>query len=64
MSSGDDLCVTPGGAVTLEFTEATYDVNEGAGSVDVSIELDGLPAGGLECDIVIELELQDDKASE
>lgn len=58
------MCAPAGDTVTLDFTEAIYDVNEGDGTVDVCMELGGLPPAGLECDIVIPLILQDDKASE
>ena len=45
--------------VLLALTESVYNVSEGDGSVEVCVELTQAPAGGLECNISVTLELQD-----
>ena len=50
--------------MVLDFTEDTFDVNEGDGNVLVCMELIGLPADGLECDLVIPLIMVPGKARE
>ena len=42
---------------TIAFEQATYNVVEGTGSVDVCVEISGLPAGGLGCDVTVDLNL-------
>ena len=39
-------------------------MNEDDIGVDICMQLSGLPAGGLECDLVVPLNLVDGKASE
>ena len=39
-----------------------YNVDEDAGTVEVCMDLTDLPPGGLECDLVIPLNLVDGKA--
>ena len=41
---------------------AVYNVDEDDGSVEVCMDLSNLPAGGLECDLVIPLNLVNSKA--
>ena len=53
-----------GGNIVLDFTEAVYDVDEDNIDVDICMQLSGLPAGGLECDLVVPLNLVDGKAGE
>ena len=53
-----------GGNTVLEFTQAVYDVDEDDINVDICMRLSGLPAGGLECDLVVPLNLVDGKACE
>jgi len=42
---------------TIAFEQATYNVAEGSGSVEVCLEISGLPAGGLGCDVTVDLNL-------
>ena len=41
-----------------------FNVNEDAGSVDVCMDLTGLPMDGLECDLIVPLILVDGKAGD
>ena len=50
--------------VVLDFSQEDFVINEFAGSVDICMDLTNLPAEGLECDLVIPLNLLDGKASE
>ena len=42
---------------TITFEQATYNVVEGSGFVEVCLEISGLPAGGLGCDVTVDLNL-------
>ena len=41
----------------VEMSEPNYSVGEGDSSVEVCVELTSLPAGGLECEIVVVLDV-------
>ena len=53
-----------GGNIVLDFTQAVFVDDEDDLDVDICMRLSGLPAGGLECDLVVPLILMDGKASE
>ena len=40
---------------TVAFLESVYSVNEGDGSVTMCTEINDIPMGGLECDVVVNL---------
>ncbi len=44
--------------VLLAFTQSEYSTSEDLGYVEVCVELMEAPAGGLECDILVELGFQ------
>ena len=49
-------------SVTVEFEQSTYTVSEGDGSTQVCVVVSGVPAGGLECEIVVTLSPSDGTA--
>ena len=51
-------------AANLDFTLATYMVDEDSGSVSVCMELSDIPDDGLECDLVVPLDTESGKAGE
>ena len=50
--------------ISLEFSQTVYVVDEDDGSVDICMELSGLPSQGLECDLVIPLILVNGSAGD
>ena len=48
--------------MTVAFEQTTYTVSEGDGSTQVCVEVSGVPAGGLESEIVVTLSPSDDTA--
>ena len=53
-----------GGSIGLDFSMAIFNVDEDDGSVEVCMDLTNLPAEGLECDLIIPLNLMGDRAGE
>ena len=51
-------CFTPNADVTVAL-QMPASVGEGDGSVDLCVDLTGVPTGGLECDIVLTLSPMD-----
>ena len=56
------LCHQKDYVLSLSFSDATinieqlfYQLSEGAGPVEVCVEISDVPAGGLECDITVSL---------
>ena len=58
------LYVTLGAGLGLDFSMDVFNVDEDDGSVEVCMYLTNLPAEGLECDLIIPLNLVDGKAGE
>ena len=54
----------PATAASLDFSLATYMVDEDSGSVSVCMELSDIPDDGLECDLVVPLDTESGKAGE
>ena len=53
-----------GDNLVLDFLQPVFNVDDDDVTVDVCMTLDGLPMGGLECDLVVPLNLVDGKAGE
>ena len=51
--------LTPADA-TISLSSSVYDVSEGNGSVSVCVVLSDIPAGGLECEIEVPLQTNDE----
>ena len=49
------MCLLRAEPVTVAFEQSTYTVSEGDGSTQVCVVVSGVPAGGLESDIVVTL---------
>ena len=49
-------------SVTVAFEQSTYNVSEGDGTTQVCVEVSGIPAGGLECEIMVTLTTMDNTA--
>ena len=48
----------PPGDAAIGFEQPSYTVVEGSGPVEVCVEISGLPAGGLGCDVTVNLTLR------
>ena len=48
--------------MTVAFEQSNYTVSEGDGTTQVCVEVSGIPAGGLECEIVVTLSPSNDTA--
>ena len=57
-------CLLPAvSSVTVAFEQTTYTASEGNGTTQVCVEVSGIPASGLECEIMVTLTTMDgDKA--
>ena len=53
LKNGDYLGVSFNVAADVAFDEGQYSVQENESSVMVCAEISGVPAGGLECDVVV-----------
>lgn len=45
------------GSATIAFAQPSYTVVEGSGSIDVCVQILGLPIGGLGCDVTVDFNL-------